>query len=687
MQKAMKWSGLLVGLACSLSSLAQVVPVTIEGTSGSFRLVRNGQPFFVKGGGGDRQVAALAAAGGNSMRTWGTDANTIRFLDEAHAHGVTVLMGLWVAHEAHGFDYNNAAAVQAQLEGFRTWVRMYKDHPAVLAWGIGNEVELGVPNYNPKVWNAINDIALMIRQEDGNHPTLTVTAGIDIGKAQLIMSRAPALDMLGVNAYGGINGVYQTLQTAGWAKPYMITEWGPNGQWESPTTAWGAPIEASSTEKAALYKSRYETAIAARAGSCVGSYVFLWSDKFEQTPTWYGLFLPNSSDRTQAVEEMQFSWSGSYPANRAPRITLATVEGKTASQSPTITKDNGNSVSITATDPDGDPLTFEFLIQPDIQVGLINDPPATIPYLPNLIESVSGSTALFRAPADQRNYRLFVFVRDGKGNAATVNIPFRVALDPMVSTDPDILFPAKDLYVRNGEFANNSFGLSDRLRLQARAASSEGNTREAFLGFYVAPIDQRIVHVWMELYGNGPQGTQAAIFPLSQNDWSESLAWASRPLTTREALDTVTLDGGSDRYVRWDVTSYVNTALFFGADSVSFVLRHLNETTNPSNWLSREARPYPPRLVFELTEGDIVLSLDEAPERVDLFPNPVKDKLFLRTEHAVDAVQVLDVFGRPQTVETRPLEKVVDLSDLPAGTYLIKVVSGGEQAVRKVIKK
>lgn len=671
----------------TVPTFAQVQPVTIQGSPGSFQLIRNGQPYFVKGGGGDRQVATLAAAGGNSMRTWGTDANTIRFLDEAHAHGITVLMGLWVAHEAHGFDYNNTTAVQAQLEGFRTWVRMYKDHPAVLAWGVGNEVELGLTTYNPKVWNAINDIALMIKQEDGNHPTLTVTAGIDVAKAQLIMSRAPALDMLGVNAYGGINGVYQTLQTAGWAKPYMITEWGPNGQWESPTTAWGAPIEATSTEKAALYKSRYETAIAARAGACVGSYVFLWSDKFEQTSTWYGLFLPNSSDRTQAVEEMQYSWSGTYPANRAPRITLATVEGKVASQSPVITKDNGNVVSVTATDPDGDPLTFEFLIQPDIQIGLVNDPPATIPYLPGLIESASGSTASFRAPADQRNYRVFVFIRDGKGNAATVNIPFRVALNPMVSSDPSIIFPSKDLYIRNGEFANNSFGLSDRLRLQARFATTEGNTRETYLGFYVAPIDQRIVHVWLELYGNGTQGTQAAIFPLPQNDWTESMAWGNRKSTTRDALDTVTLDGAGDRYVRWDVTSYVNTALFFGNDSVSFVLRHLNESGNPSNWLSREARPFPPRLVFELTEGDIVLSLDEIEEPVDVYPNPAGDKIFLQTVRSVDAIMVSDMWGRPQHVPCHLSDKSVDVSALPVGTYLVRVVSGKKQMIKKVVKR
>ncbi len=72
-------------------------------SDGLHRLVRNGQPYFVKGVGGHTHLEALAAAGGNSIRTWGTD-GLDEILDEAHRHGLTVTVGLWLGHERNGFD-------------------------------------------------------------------------------------------------------------------------------------------------------------------------------------------------------------------------------------------------------------------------------------------------------------------------------------------------------------------------------------------------------------------------------------------------------------------------------------------------------------------------------------------------------------------------------------------------------
>ena len=81
------------------------------------------------------------------------------------------------------------------------------------------------------------------------------------------------------------------LKESGWTGPYVVTEWGATGHWESGKTSWGAPLENNSTTKAELYRKRYDAVIGSDTRQCLGSFVFLWEQKQERTPTWYGMFL------------------------------------------------------------------------------------------------------------------------------------------------------------------------------------------------------------------------------------------------------------------------------------------------------------------------------------------------------------------------------------------------------------
>jgi hypothetical protein len=177
------------------------VKVEIRKTDSTYQLIREGKPYFVRGAGGTAYPDRIKAFGGNSIRTWGTrDAQ--RVLDTASKYGLTVLMGLDVARERHGFNYDDTAAVQKQLNKIREEVLKYKDHPALLGWGIGNELNLQYKN--PKVWNAVNDISRMIHEVDKNHFTTTVFAGINKGLVDYIKERTPDIDLLCINTYGGL---------------------------------------------------------------------------------------------------------------------------------------------------------------------------------------------------------------------------------------------------------------------------------------------------------------------------------------------------------------------------------------------------------------------------------------------------------------------------------------------------
>jgi hypothetical protein len=95
-----------------------VVKVEVRKTEQGFRLFRNGEPYFIKGAGGTGNMNRLVAYGGNSVRTWGTE-NGNKVLDSAQKYGLTVLMGLGVTPERHGFNYDDTAAVRKQFDKVR----------------------------------------------------------------------------------------------------------------------------------------------------------------------------------------------------------------------------------------------------------------------------------------------------------------------------------------------------------------------------------------------------------------------------------------------------------------------------------------------------------------------------------------------------------------------------------------
>jgi hypothetical protein len=403
---------------------AQAIPVTVSrNEAGVWQLLRNGKPYEVRGAGGNVQLDKLVEVGGNSIRTWSTD-NAQEVLDEAHSKGLTVMMGLWVQHERHGFDYNDEKKVAAQLESFKKVILQFKDHPALLMWGIGNEVDLFYTN--TRVWAAINDIAKFIHEVDRNHPTSTVTAGLDEKEVKLILRDAPEIDVYCVNTYGDIAGVRKNIRSFGWQGPYMITEWGPNGHWEVAKTKWGAPVEQSSSEKAKSYRDRLSNEIQADKDFCIGSYVFLWGHKQETTSTWYGLFSADGN-ASEAVEVLQDIWKPGTVKNRTPVLDSLWINGKKKGDYITLTADEIYEASAFIKDADNDLLKSSWVIVPesrDIKSG--GDAESAPTPIAGLFKKKTTTTAKFFAPSTEGAYRLFFETVDGNGHYAYTNVPFYV---------------------------------------------------------------------------------------------------------------------------------------------------------------------------------------------------------------------------------------------------------------------
>ena len=142
----------LIPLFC----FSQAIPVNIISTPNGFEFLRDGKPYFIKGVGGSTNLERAKEYGANSLRTWSAE-GAKEILDKAHSLGLTVCVGLWVQHERHGFDYSNKVATDLQLKAFERTIDELKDHPALLMWAVGNEVDLFYSNFD--VWKHVEDIA------------------------------------------------------------------------------------------------------------------------------------------------------------------------------------------------------------------------------------------------------------------------------------------------------------------------------------------------------------------------------------------------------------------------------------------------------------------------------------------------------------------------------------------------
>lgn len=410
-----------------------VQPVRIVEENGIFKLLRNNQRYIIKGAAINTNLGFdywtnLTAYGGNSIRNYNVNQSTKQILDSAYEHGISVTLCLYAAHEEFGFDYDDEAAVQQQLADFTTWVDTYKNHPALLMWSIGNEVNAKYTNL--KVWNAVDDIAKMIHQHDPNHPATTIVAGADTAMLSQIKSRAPHLDCLGINSYSPIATVYDKLQSVNYPKPYFIGEYGPRGTWETgEKTSWGALQEFNSSRKANAYEIRYQSIESNFDKGCLGSYVFIWGHQTHgAVAMWYGLF---SRERRQfgSVAMMQKLWGGPLVTNFAPQIPTNNeiiIDGKRATDNVKLVSGQEYSGSMTATDPEDDPVTYEWtVVKEGAQISTNPAIPGTFPGVANTIISATGNTVTVKAPAAGQ-YRLYGFAKDNHNHIASAVVPFLV---------------------------------------------------------------------------------------------------------------------------------------------------------------------------------------------------------------------------------------------------------------------
>jgi hypothetical protein len=286
------------------------IPTTTMVTVRGHHLTVDGEPFLIKGVGyaptpigddpetsppyGDyftsncgaiysRDLPLLREMGANTIRLWGWryDADHGDFLDAAFNNGVRpmyVVVPYWLDASRDISDPLVREAIQAE---FTQMVAMHKDHPAILMWVIGNE--LNAPwmfGDIDELFSLIDEMAQAAHAEEGDsyHPVTTPLADIDL--IRTIARRdpeVPNLDVWSVQVYRGSSFGSLFNDYAGVSdKPLVITEYGIDAYDDESADEYenvGIPYQA-------LYAESLWKEIEAHSDICAGGSLMAYSDEW-----------------------------------------------------------------------------------------------------------------------------------------------------------------------------------------------------------------------------------------------------------------------------------------------------------------------------------------------------------------------------------------------------------------------
>lgn len=412
-----------------------------KNSEGQWQLVVNKASYEVKGAAANHFYADVSNFGGNTIRLYSAKGDGVKdIMDDAFKSGLMVYLGLNMS-AATTFDYSDAENVKKQKGNILTYVNKFKDHPALLCWSLGNEIEASNDD-NVNMWKAVGDLAKEIKAIDPKHPITCALAGSGTERLVNLCKYAPDIDFISVNSYyPSVGNIPDNLKSAGIDLPYMVTEFGPRGTWsmasessrilpwsDNYSTSSKALVEETSTEKEAIYEKIWnEDIVANRNKGCLGGFIFVWGYQTHgEVLNWYGTHTKNRY-AFGCCDAMEKCWTGDFPKNQAPRIESRsdmTMNGKVAEDAIRVTPGSSNDAKVAASSPSGVNLTYHWFIfkegDKDADGGIPNG-------IDGLIEKDNLPAIKFKAPDEKGAYRLYVYALDDVNKkAASACIPFYV---------------------------------------------------------------------------------------------------------------------------------------------------------------------------------------------------------------------------------------------------------------------
>ncbi|ETR71411.1 MAG: hypothetical protein OMM_02505 [Candidatus Magnetoglobus multicellularis str. Araruama] len=160
-----------------------------------------------------RDFPLLRVMGANTLRLlhWDPTADHTHFLDNAFNNGIDsifVIPGFWI-NSGYNIDPNSPSNHRNQIkQDFLDMVRIHMNHPAILMWCIGNELNADwmYGKEMDYLFSLINEMALAAKNLEGRTYHPTTTALIDINLSNTIKgfnSKVPDIAAWGATVYRG----------------------------------------------------------------------------------------------------------------------------------------------------------------------------------------------------------------------------------------------------------------------------------------------------------------------------------------------------------------------------------------------------------------------------------------------------------------------------------------------------
>ncbi|ATL49190.1 hypothetical protein COR50_19535 [Chitinophaga caeni] len=274
---------------------------------------------------------------------------------------------------------------------------------------------------------------------------------------------------------------------------------------------------------------------------------------------------------------------------------------------------------------------------------------------------------------------------------------------------PEGIEPSADTYIRNGGSANTNFGTDSTMTIKPDPNS--GYKREAFLKFNLndfsgdlANIDSLHLYMKVKSANSSSNKTKLIVKWTTKSDWDESAS----PLTWNSwVADSSHVDSiagnfyyGGD-WVHWSLNKDTllnairagDTTVVFhiygeysgSSTSTSDLTFYSKNATDASDRPSLVIVESPSMLARKATNSLVSSPVNKLPELMEVYPNPVRDEVHIRSHVAGSAV-LYNVHGSPvkQLNLVNGNDNILDVSGLPSGPYYL-VYLKGTSAPAKII--